>query len=133
MLIALFGGQPGAAGVAVTRVTIQNELIVRIPLEARPVMPQVEWVERKNAKCIAVGEIRQALMSGPDQLDFIMGDHGRVRAHLDEDCPALDFYGGFYLQQQDDRLCAGRDEIHSRMGGDCAIVSLKHLQPVVRR
>ena len=28
----------------------------------------------------------------------MLGDHRRMRAELDEDCPALDFYGGFYLQ-----------------------------------
>ncbi len=58
-----------------------------------------------------------------------MADHSRVRAHIDEDCPALDFYGDFYLQPEDDRLCAGRDAIHSRMGGSCRIEQFRRLEP----
>ena len=56
-----------------------------------------------------------------------------VRAHLDEDCPALDFYRGFYLQVQDDHLCAHRDAIHSRMGGSCTIDKFKQLVPKLPR
>ena len=84
-------------------------------------MPQIEWVEHKGPKCIPVGAIRGALLSGPDQVDFVLADRSRVRAQFDEECPALDFYGGFYLQPQDERLCAGRDAIHSRIGGSCRI------------
>jgi len=91
---------------SVTRVVIQNEIILRVPLQPRPMFRDIEWVERKRARCIPIGQIRQAMMSGPVQVDFIMADHSRVRAHLDEDCPALDFYGSAYLQPEDDRLWA---------------------------
>ena len=30
----------------------------------------------------------------------MLANRGRVRAKFDEDCPALDFYGGFYLQDR---------------------------------
>ena len=42
--------------------------------------------------------IRGALLSGPQQVDFILLGGARVRAKFDEDCTALDFYGTFYLQ-----------------------------------
>jgi len=77
--------------------------------------------------------IRRALLSGPEQVDFILADRTRVRAKFDEDCPALDFYGGFYLQPQDERLCADRDAVHSRMGGSCTIDKFRLLVPVRRQ
>ena len=62
-----------------------------------------------------------------------LSTRARVRAHLDEDCPALDFYRGFYLQVEDDHLCAHRDAIHSRMGGSCTIDKFKQLVPKLPR
>ncbi|HSQ99216.1 MAG TPA: hypothetical protein VLM36_04800 [Sphingomicrobium sp.] len=133
LLLGIFAAQPGIVGQTVTRLVVQDEIILRIPIQARPLMPQIEWEEHKGPKCIAVAELRRAMMSGPQQVDFILADRSRVRAELDEDCPALDFYGGFYLQLQDDRLCRGRDAIHSRMGGSCAIERFKQLVPKIRR
>jgi hypothetical protein len=59
----------------------------------------------------------------------VMANRARVRAQFDEGCPALDFYGGFYLQPEDERLCARRDAVHSRMGGSCRIERFKLLVP----
>ena len=56
----------------------------------------------------------------------------RIRAQFDEDCPALDFYGGFYLQPQDESLCARRDAVHSRIGSSCMIERFKQLVPKFR-
>ena len=75
------------------------------------------------------GAIRRAMLSGPEQVDFVLANRSRIRAKFDQDCPALDFYGGFYLQPEDDMLCARRDAIHSRMGGSCTIDSFKQLGP----
>ena len=83
-------------------------------------MPDVEWVEQKGPKCIPTAAIQRALLYGSAQVDFVMANHARIRAQFDEDCPALDFYGGFYLQVEDDRLCARRDAIHSRIRGPAA-------------
>ena len=94
---------------------------------------QIEWIERAGPKCIPVSRIRRALLSGSDEVDFILINRARIRAKFDEDCPALDFYGGFYLQPEDDRLCAKRDAIHSRMGGSCTIEKFKQLVPRARR
>ena len=128
VLIGLFAAEQ--AGVqTVTRLVVQDEVILRIPVLPRPVVPQIEWVERNGPKCIPAGAIRRALLSGSEQVDFVLANRQRVRAEFDEDCPALDFYGGFYLQPQDARLCAGRDAIHSRMGGSCTIAQFKMLMP----
>ena len=73
------------------------------------------------------------MLTGDQQVDFILAGRTRIRAELEDNCPALDFYRGFYLQPPDERLCAGRDAIHSRMGGSCAIERFKQLVPKLRR
>jgi hypothetical protein len=132
MLIGIFAGQPGAVQQSVTRLVVQDEVILRVRVIPRPLVQPIVWVERKGPKCIPVGAIRRALLSGPEQVDLILASRARVRAQFDEDCPALDFYGDFYLQPQDGRLCAGRDAVHSRIGGSCTIERFKLLVPKVR-
>jgi hypothetical protein len=132
LLFGMFGAQPGMVGQSVTRLIVQDEIILRIPVQPRPLMPEIEWVEKKGPKCVPVAAIRRALLSGSEQVDFVLDNHARIRAQFDEDCPALDFYGGFYLQVEDDRLCARRDAVHSRIGGSCTIERFKQLVPKLR-
>jgi hypothetical protein len=132
LLLGFFAVQPGAIEQSVTRLVVQDEVILRVPVQPRPLMPMVDWHEKKGPKCLPTAMIRRALLSGSEDVDFVLADRARVRAKLDEDCPALDFYAGFYLQPQDDQLCAGRDAIHSRMGGSCTIEHFKLLVPKLR-
>lgn len=129
LLLGLFAVQSGPIGESVTRLVVQDEVVLRVPVQPRRPAPEIQWVERKGPKCIPAGVIRRAVLSGDEQVDFIISGGGRVRAQFDEDCPALDFYGGFYLQPEDDRLCAKRDAIHSRMGGSCRIERFRLLVP----
>ena len=93
----------------------------------------LEWSERKGPKCIAVDEIRGAMLSGRDGVDFMLPHRRRVRAKLADDCPALDFYNGFYLStEEDERICARRDTIRSRVGGSCRIERFRELVPKIR-
>ncbi|WP_341633537.1 hypothetical protein [Sphingomonas agri] len=133
LLLGLVGAQPGIVSQSVTRLIIQDEVILRVPVDPRPLVPEIEWIEKKGPKCVPVAEIQRALLSGSGQVDFVFLNRARVRAHLDEDCPALDFYRGFYLQSRDDHLCAHRDAIHSRMGGSCTIEGFRQLVPRFRR
>jgi hypothetical protein len=133
LLVGLFGAQPAEVGQTVTRLIVQDEVILRVPVQPRPFLREIEWVEKKGPKCIPAGAIQRALLSGSEQVDFVLANHARIRAQFDEDCPALDFYGGFYLQPQDDRLCARRDAVHSRIGGSCTIERFKELIPRIRR
>ena len=132
LLLGRIGAQPGSVGQSVTRLIVEDEVILRVPVQPRPLLPQIEWVEKKGPKCVPVAAIQRALLSGSEEVDFVFVNRARVRAQLDEDCPALDFYEGFYLQPQDDRLCAHRDAIHSRMGGSCTIEAFKQLIPRLR-
>lgn len=133
LFLGLFAAQPATVGQSVTRLIIQDEVILRVPVQPRPIFPQIDWIEKKGPKCIPAGGIQHALLSGSGQVDFIMANRSRVRAQLEADCPALDFYGGFYLQPPDDRLCARRDAIHSRIGGSCTIERFRRLLPTLRR
>lgn len=114
-----------------SRTVVQEQIIVRVPVEPRT--PRFEWEEHKGPKCIAEDEIRGAKLSGPRQVDFMMKDRSRVRAKFDDDCHALDFYGGLYLDRTDDRICARRDSVRSRVGGSCRIERFWTLTPKAKR
>ena len=141
-LLGLFAFLPGLMGFAlasadsqsVTRVIIQDEVIVRVPVRPLPMPPKLRWVAQKGPKCIPVQAVRGALLSSTDYVDFIvLNGSRRVRAEFDGDCQALDFYEGFYLRPDDDgRLCVHRDSIYSRIGGSCRINKFKLLVPTAR-
>jgi hypothetical protein len=132
LLLGIFGAQPGEVGQVVTRLIVQDEVILRVPVQPRPLVPDFEWIEKKGPKCIPAAAIQRALLQGSEQVDFVLANHVRIRAQFDENCPALDFYGGFYLQPEDERLCAHRDAIHSRIGSSCTIERFKQLVPKFR-
>jgi hypothetical protein len=133
LLLGLFAAQPGTVEQSVTRLVVQDEVILRVPIQPHAfAAAEIEWVEHKGPKCVPAAAIRRALLSGSEQVDFILGNRDRIRAKFDEDCPGLDFYEGFYLRPQDERLCAGRDAIFSRMGGSCTIHRFKQLEPKLR-
>ena len=127
-LAGLVAADPPPANQVVRRVTIRDEIIMRVPIRPRPGGTPVEWREKRGPKCIAAAEIAGATLSGRNSVDFVLRDRRRMRAELDSDCPALDFYGGFYVQPEDDRLCARRDVIRSRMGGMCRIERFRKLE-----
>lgn len=118
--------------VPVRRVMIRDEMIIRVPVRRPPIVP-FEWEERKGPKCLPSAAITGAVLSGRSSIDFMLVNHGRIRARMDKDCTALDFYGGFYLQPSDANVCADRDEIRSRMGGSCRIDKFKLLVPQSKR
>ena len=125
----MFAWQPGDAPTSVTRLVVQDEVILRVPVQPRPA-PHIEWREKKGPKCIPAGLIRRASLSGSEEVDFILSGGGRVRARFEDHCPALDFYGGFYLQfGRDQQICAGRDAVQSRMGRNCTIERFHLLIP----
>lgn len=118
-LFALFGADQPRVGVS--RLVVEERLTIRVPVvRARPIQP-VRWVEKKGPRCIASRDVLAATLADERSIDFHLRDRRRIRAKMDSDCPALDFYGSFYLLPDDERICAGRDEIRPRMGGSCRI------------
>ena len=141
ILLSIFGLFPALLGITadqpaeqqvVRRMVVRDEIILRIPIRPRPSRP-IEWKEGKGPRCLDTDRLAGAMLSGPSSIDFVLRDRRRFRAHMDSECPALDFYNGFYLQPEDDRICARRDFVHSRVGGDCRIERFKSLEPKVRR
>jgi len=126
-LLGLASAQAPDQRAEVRRILVRDEIIIRVPIRVRPVAPDLGWIERKGPKCIHAKDLRGAMLSGPDSVDFILGGKKRMRASFDTRCPALDFYGGFYLNTEDDKVCAGRDMIRSRVGSGCVIDKFQRL------
>jgi hypothetical protein len=132
LIPALFSmaAQDSSQSQVVRRVMVQDEVIISIPVRPRPKRPQkVQWKEEKGPKCVRSERIAGAIWSGPSSIDFLLRDRTRVRAIMDDECPALDFYKGFYLQPDDERICAKREAIQNRVGGSCRIERFRALVP----
>lgn len=123
---AMFGLATAGPSEEVRTLVVEQEVIMRVPVRSRPVLP-FAWEEKKGPKCVKAGDIRGAALSGRDTVDFLLFDRTRLRAQLSEDCPALDFYNGFYLTPEDGKVCARRDGIHSRIGRSCRIERFRRL------
>jgi hypothetical protein len=132
-LLGLAAAQAPDEPAVVRRVVVRDEIIIRVPVRVRRIAPNLDWIERKGPKCIHTEDLRGALLSGPDSVDFILHGKKRMRASFDTRCPALDFYGGFYLNTEDDKVCAGRDVVRSRVGSGCVIEKFHRLSPKARR
>jgi hypothetical protein len=116
----------------VSMMTVEERLIIRIPVAPRPRI-RIRWEEEKGPKCLPAQAIARAFLSSPDSVDFLLRNRQRVRARLDNDCDGLDFYGQLYLLPDDGRICARRDVIRSRVGGSCRIDRFRMLVPRVDR
>ena len=142
-LFAILGLIPALFGLAmqnasqpptVRRVIVQDQLIISIPVRPRPKLSRdIEWKEEKGPKCVPAERIAGAVLSGPSSIDFVLRDRSRVRAVMDDECPALDFYGGFYLQPDDARICAKRETIRNRVGASCRIERFRSLVKIAKK
>lgn len=127
--LASLAGVAELQPVAVTRLVVRQELILRVPVIRPRVQRPIRWVEKKGPKCIAADQIVAAALGDERSVDFLLSDRTRMRARMDDDCPTLDFYGNFYIQPEDEKVCARRDEIRSRIGGSCRIEKFRRMVP----
>jgi hypothetical protein len=127
---------PGEPGIVLDQFSFHQRIIIRIPVMPVPPVPPApmpdapppRWVEHGAPKCLSLDHLTGAAVTGTASVDFMMDDGQRMRAVLDADCPALDFYSGFYLTRNDDgKVCAERDRIHSRAGAACPIQKFRKL------
>lgn len=119
-------------------IVVREQRTVRIPLQpmtALPVpRPIVEWTEERGPKCLVRANIAAASVNGLRSVDFILRDRTRHRAQLQNSCPALDYYAGFYLKPTaDGKICQDRDAVHARSGGECQIDRFRKLTPAKAR
>ena len=135
------GPRPQVSG---TVTFYQQIIVVRTPAAARPVnapaamaaseaasanASRIRWEEHHGPRCIAWAQIAGAGLLSQDSVDLVFRDNTRIRARLERHCPALDYYNGFYMTATPDGLiCADRDSIRARTGGQCQIDRFRSLR-----
>ena len=132
LALGLVGSQADRGLPTVGRLVGEREMIFRVPVRPQIAAPRFDWVKSDSFKCVKTSAIRGAVLAGPDQLDLLLRDRQRIRASFDGNCPAIDYYGDFYLKSDDHLICARRDSVHSRMGGSCRIEKFHRLVPTLR-
>lgn len=139
LLLMASDGAPerAAAHAQYAQLIVRQQIIVRVPARPRQSLPQakpIEWKEGKRMKCVSARSVAGATLLGRDSVDLILRDNSRVRAELQNSCPALDYYNGFYISPNPDgMICADRDVIRSRVGGACEIDAFRSLTPKRRK
>lgn len=133
--ISLVVASAAAAAPAIqyAQVTIQQRIIIRVPTRVMPPPPApiTRWKSKSFKKCFSIQGIAGAIPVAPDAVDLILPGGKRIRAELESSCPALDYYSGFYLRPDEQgMICAGRDSIHARSGGECQISRFRKMVPV---
>jgi hypothetical protein len=121
----------------------QQIIIVRTPAAAHPAnaaaggaataqapnASQIRWEEHRGPHCVAWAQIAGSGLLSQDSVDLVFRDNTRIRARLERHCPALDYYNGFYMSATADGLiCADRDSIRARTGGECRIDRFRSLR-----
>ncbi len=90
------------------------------PLAVRPQPPR----EGRNT-CLQVDRIAGAQLFGDTAIELTMRNGRHWRMYLANECPGLSFYQGFYYRRgKAGMLCAGRDAVGARSGGECPIASI---------
>ena len=96
------------------------------PVTTRPFPPRAG-----RDRCISVNGLAGAQLFGDRAIELSMKTGQRYRLFLARECPALSFYQGFYYRRERaGKLCAGRDVIGARSGGECPIASIIAVRPV---
>lgn len=115
--------------ILVAQLTIRQRVILKVP--AKPAPPTVSrWKEKKGPKCLGLGSVAGAAVIERDSVDMIMKGGQRMRAEFEDECPALGYYSGFYiLPTEDGQICARRDAVRTRAGGECMIKRFRMLMP----
>jgi len=90
------------------------------PVGMRPAPPRAG-----RNRCIGVDNVAAAQLFGDRAIELTMRNGQRYRMFFARECQALSFYQGFYYRRlKAGQLCAGRDVIGARSGGECPIASI---------
>ena len=111
---------------------VRQQIIIRVTAAFRrvpaPGTSLIEWREGRGPRCIPANRIIAATFPSQNSVDLIFRDRSRIRARLERRCAALDFYRSFYVEATSDgQICADRDSIRSRTGGECEIDQFRSL------
>jgi hypothetical protein len=118
--------------VELAQLSFRSRVVVRVQTSQLEVVPLAALREKKGPKCIAQGDILAAAVIAKSSVDLVLRGGYRMRARFSSGCPGLDYYSGFYIvPTRDGKLCADRDVIRDRAGGECEIDKFRQL--VARR
>lgn len=130
---ALIGACASISAVfAAPPVIVEQHMVVRIRTYSSQETPRpIVWKEHHGPKCVRLDSLGGAAVTQPSSVDLVLRGGQHIRALLESPCAAQDyFYAGFYVAPTSDgQMCAGRDVIHARIGGDCAITKFRELTP----
>lgn len=111
---------------------VERVQIVEAPVIAREPRPEPPLAGR--SRCVAMNGVAGAVVFGDHAVELSMKNGAHWRLYFAQQCPTLSFYAGFYYRRAEaGQLCAGRDAIISRSGGECTIASIVPTAPARRR
>ena len=120
--------QPHPEPVELAQLSFRSHVVVRVQTTQLAMVPLAALREKKGPKCVASGDILAAAVVERSSVDLVLRGGFRMRAKLAANCPGLDYYSGFYVvPSSDGRLCADRDVIRDRAGGECEIDKFRQL------
>jgi hypothetical protein len=117
-----------AEGIQFAQVIFHSRVVVRIEAARMPKM--TTWAEKKGPHCINLADIQGTAVIVANSVDIALRGGDRTRMRFERSCPGLDYYSGFYVvPNKDGKICAGRDVVRDRAGGECAIGKFRKLIP----
>ena len=117
------------------QVRIEQRVIIRIAPSSPQRMEQSlsqmnsrsdRFREVRLGECIPIDTIA-GVRPQENRLLLFMRDRRILSVALERACNPEDFYSGFYIEQQDGRMCERRDRLQSRAGASCRITRLSRL------
>jgi hypothetical protein len=122
---------PVTTAAAQTPAPVENEWKLMPVERGRPVTTRPFPPASGRNRCVQVNNIAGAQLFGDRAIELTTRAGERYRLFLARECPALSFYQGFYYRRQRaGQLCAGRDVVGARSGGECLIASIIKVRPV---
>jgi len=120
--------EPRMEGIELAQLSFRSHIVVRVQTSQLAMVPESSLREKKGPKCIAAGDILAAAVLARSSVDLVLRGGYRMRVRFSASCPGLDYYSGFYaVPAADGKLCADRDVIRDRAGGECEIDKFRQL------
>ena len=121
----------GRCSQAVTRLVVQDEVILRVPVAAAPARAAIRLDRAEGPQVHSGGSDPRALLSGRSRSTsssrtdavFALSSTRIARRSISTAASTC--------SPKDERLCAHRDAIHSRIGGSCTIDRFRQLVPKI--
>lgn len=128
LLAAAAAPEAGMTRIDLAQFTVRQRVVIRVQtIQAAP-PARTQWREKGGPKCVDMADIQGAAVVAPGSVDVILRRGARMRVRFAASCPALDYYSGFYIAPtRDGRICASRDVVRDRAGGECAVDRFRKL------